>query len=206
MILSRDANSLCNKTEDLYHSKSSAGILTACSLSRIDCSLFSLKVLLSFRCPQTSALQAEIFEKYINCFSPCAYTVLFIHTRELLTIISCWPSNTNRSSALLKWCWGKEKTSVPVSLLWKNYTAAVLLPKLLNICSSVYVLYACFVGVFFFISMPPSLNQQALWHTLYLLTVTLQTRAASPPSVTKTCRTTRTSGTCKSFMAYTTRL
>lgn len=35
-----------------------------------------------------------------------------------------------------------------------------------------------------------------------LLTATLSTRAASPPSVTKTCTTTRTSGTCKSLAAH----
>lgn len=35
-----------------------------------------------------------------------------------------------------------------------------------------------------------------------LLTATLSTRAASPPSTTKTCTTTRTSGTCKSLAAH----
>lgn len=35
-----------------------------------------------------------------------------------------------------------------------------------------------------------------------LLTATLSTRAASPPSTTKTCTSTRTSGTCKSLAAH----
>lgn len=46
------------------------------------------------------------------------------------------------------------------------------------------------------------LTNEASHPHLYLLTVTSQTRAASPPSTTKTCTTTRVSGTCESFMAY----
>lgn len=51
--------------------------------------------------------------------------------------------------------------------------------------------------------MLPSVNTCVPSDThLYLLTVTSSTRAASPPSMTKTCTTTRISGTCKSFMAH----
>lgn len=51
--------------------------------------------------------------------------------------------------------------------------------------------------------MLPSVNTCVPSDThLYLLTVTSSTRAASPPSTTKTCTTTRISGTCKSFMAH----
>lgn len=54
----------------------------------------------------------------------------------------------------------------------------------------------CFCLCFHLLTNEPSHQR------LHLLTVTSQTRAASPPSATKTCTTTRISGTCESLMAY----
>lgn len=58
----------------------------------------------------------------------------------------------------------------------------------------------CFCLCFHLLTNEPSHQR------LVLLTVTSQTRAASPPSATKTCTTTRISGTCESLMAYITRV
>ena len=49
--------------------------------------------------------------------------------------------------------------------------------------------------------LPPFTNEPSD-RRLYLPTATSPTRAASPPSTTKTCTTTRISGTCKSFTAH----
>lgn len=119
------------------------------------------------------------------------------------------PSNTNRSSVLLRCCWGKETITHSASSLWE---ATTIFPCVLWISYSPskcifkknMSIYVGLTHLHFddkFLLVLPHANKLSLCYArLYPLTATLRTRAASPPLMTKTCTTTRTSGTCESFM------
>lgn len=142
------------------------------------------------------------------CFAePRVRTVLLIHTRELPTVTSCpLPRLKGRVPCSIAAEGKRRERAVPIYLLLKTPASpgAIYQPGvhflILNsnymglLCS--FVLSKCFC-----LCLPPLTNEPSDTR-LYLLTVTSPTRAASPPSTTKACTTTRISGTCKSFSLY----
>lgn len=158
---------------------------------------------------QTSDPEAVKFEKHTCRISEPVHTVVLVHKRELPALISCWPLKTDGSSALLRRSCVRERAGACVSLHQEkqlpapplsHISAAVLQELMLNanymalLCP--FVLLKCFCLRFVLLTKESSDTH------LYLLTVTSPTRAASPPSTTKTCKTTRISGTCESSVAF----
>lgn len=183
--------SMCNKCR----TKGGAVTVTVCSLDGKDCP----ELLFSSKCSQKSDPEAVIFKDRIYCFPAHIRTAKFIHPRELPTIISCWLQN-----------------QVPCTSAAEEKRRELFLfhcPPISYTCTLSRVLFfsllfyfgpsdflKCFCLCFHLLTNEPSHQR------LVLLTVTSQTRAASPPSATKTCTTTRISGTCESLMAYITRV